>query len=217
MIYKASLIAVKSTKTCVCTLHLRTADTDWADLIDTSNPSPLDVANELDGQLRTLWLNLLHTSWTFDRIAVTTVGNPNNPSQVPSAAEKAIGVAGARPGSNTDLPDQMCGLLSIKTGLAGRSFRGRIFLPPIEVSGEVVADTLTTGGNYSTAVAALQTKLLDSFGGGSTWSTLWRDTWHMKVGVYSPTRHRQGFTPFFTNATATRYDRSIHWLRSRAK
>jgi hypothetical protein len=217
VIYKASFIASKLGKTSVCTMHLRSADVDWWETFDTDNPDPLDVANELDTQFRTLWLNLLHTSWTFDRIAVTTVTQPGNPGQVPRAAEKAIGVAGARPGSNTDLPDPMCGLLSIKTGLAGRSFRGRMFLPPIEVSGEVIGDLLSSAGNYSTAVAAFQTKLTNSFGGGSTFSTLWQDTWHMRIGIYSPTRHRQGFNPWFSNATSTRYDRSVHWLRSRVK
>jgi hypothetical protein len=111
----------------------------------------------------------------------------------------------------------MCGLLSLRTAFAGRSFRGRMFLPPLESATDLTNNLIDVGSTYTTAVNAWKAKLDDSFGGGGTFSSLWNSTWSARVVVYSPTRHRANADPISADLTSVRYDRSAHWLRSRAK
>lgn len=217
MLYRINFISHKGSLQVVNTLHMVTADVAWWEAFDTDNPDPVDVANEVDAQLTTLYRAMLRSTYTLDRISVVTVGQPGNAAQVPSAGEKAIGALGTRSGTGEDLPPQMCGLIGLRTSHAGRSFRGRMFCPPAESVPEVGSDQWVLAGNYGVAINAFRAKLDDNVGGGTSWSTLWQSTWNARFVVYSPTRHQRNQTPFYTPIQATRFDGSIHWLRSRAK
>lgn len=213
MLYRVDIRAKQGTRDCVNTLHLLTHN----DLVWTfSAPdTPEAVVAEVDTQLRTLWKNILTPSWTLDSIGVTEVTDPNNPSQVPRGALVAVNQAGVRTVGNENLPPQLCGRLSLYTELRGRSFRGRMFLPPCETDGAFSADLINTAGPYWTAMVAIADKLNNSFSGGSTYSTLWTSTWSAKWVVYSRTRHRQATSPYHSQIKVAVPRRDPSWIRSR--
>lgn len=217
MLYRVNFISSKGTLSAVNTMHVITSNTAWASPFDSGNPTPQALADEINTQLNTVYRAMMGVNWNLERITAVTVPDPNDPTQVPSAGEHAVGVAGSRSVADDELPSQACGLLSLRTAFAGRSFRGRMFLPPIESSNALTDKFINSGHAYTVAVNAFKTKLDDHFTGGGTWSSLWLATWEARIVVYSPTRHKRGDEPFFAPVTTTRYDRSVHWLRSRAR
>jgi hypothetical protein len=144
--------------------------------------------------------------------------DPVNPT-APRESYGAIlsGLTGTRSTANTDLPSALHALIQLRTAKIGRSFRGRIHMPPLLSETDLTDKLFTTSGSYYTALAAFAAKLGSSFGGGSTWSSLWIDTWHAKVGVYSRTRRARGEDTWFEPVTSASVTREPHWLRSRTR
>lgn len=212
-IYRVSFRSHLGTLEVVNTLHLHTnPDIGFPD------PTPTAVAAEVNTELQAAYRNLLGTTYTFDSIDVVTVPDPNNPSEVPVAGTYGLGIAGARTLADSDLPPRICGMLAWRTGLVGRSFRGRFFGPPLEASTAIVADLISAANAYTTAMNAFGQKVADAnLAAGSSWSTLWQDTWHGRFVVYSPTRRRQGFSPAWADITAYTNSRRVAYLSSRDK
>lgn len=217
MLYRVNFIAVHATERVdvVNTLHVNASVKPFYQLV--ADPTPKEVADEIYTQLGVLWRACLATTYNFDRVSVSTVVDPNDPEQVPETGEHTVSLAGTRPVADSDLPPTVCGLISLRTGKAGRSFRGRMFMPPIENKSALQNNLINATDAYDDNLEVFRGKLDDALGGGSTWSTLWMSTWSMKVVVYSPTRHGRALTPFYSDVKATKYDRSVHWLRSRRK
>lgn len=212
MIYRVNWISTKGTLEVVNTQHVFADGDAWLD----PDPTPQEVADEIYANIGLHYRNMLDDSYTLDRLDVTTVTDPNQPDQVPLSGSHAVGVAGNRASTNEDLPPRIGGLITWRTGLGGRNFRGRMFCPPLESSAEVEADLIKSGQAYSNAInnfaAAVQVGNLSS---GSGWSTAWIDTWHGKFVVYSPTRHKLGLSPIYAVITAGTFNRRFAYLSSR--
>lgn len=212
VLYRVNFVSHLGTVQVVNVLHCQTNDQLWHGLY---SDTPAQVAGELSSALATSYRAILPTTYTFDRIDVVEVPDPNDPTQVPSAATVLQGVAGTRTVANSDLPPPVCAVLKLKTGSVGRSFRGHLFMPPCESSANVVNDVFAGTSTYVTTIDAFAAKLNDSFSGGASWTTLWTTTWNAKLVVYSPTRHKQGINPVTSEIAAASCDRTVHWLRSR--
>lgn len=192
----------------------------WADgdVWSVPDPSCAQVAAEVNTELQAAYRNMLGTNATLDRISVSTVTDPSDPSQVPSMADYALGLAGARTLADDDLPPGLCPRITWRTSSSARSFRGRSFLPPVETTTAMVDDQLSAANAYTTAIGVFGDKIVSAnLASGSTWSSLWTDDWHGKFVVYSPTRHAQGLDPYYLDITSYTIRRNVYELRSRRK
>jgi hypothetical protein len=207
VLFRVNFLYHLGTLRCVNTLHVATTG---------GAPSPQNVADEINTHLQATFRNLLATTYTWDSIDVQTVTDPNNPAEVPVGYSKPIALAGARVVSNSDLPPRICGMATWRTGAVGRSFRGRFFGPPLESTTQVVGDVITAAGTYTPALNAFAARVVEAnLASGSTWSSLWLDTWHGKFVVYSPTRHRQALDPYYRDITSYSNTTRLAYLSSR--
>jgi hypothetical protein len=108
------------------------------------------------------------------------------PIQVASLSGAGFGAAGANP-----LPTQVCGVLSLKTALTGRGYRGRSYIPFPDFSAVNTGSQLPTGA-YETLVGNIGnvvTGALAVVNGGVTVTVQWMLR-HSKpvaiAGTYTP-------------------------------
>lgn len=219
MLYRVNFVSFVGTLQIVNVFHVRTNANDWiAGAFGGADPHPSDLATEVDTALTTLYRAILGTNATLDKISVTTVPDPGNPSQVPTGGEKSVNLAGTRVLADLDLPPALCGHITWRTDSSGKSFRGRTFLPPIEKTGAVGSDLIRTTDAYYTAAVAFGDKILNAhLASGSSWSSLWHDTWSGKFVVYSPTRHAAHTAPWTSQIKSYVMRREVGELRSRRK
>lgn len=214
MIYRASFISSKATLQVVNTLHVLTGSTLAP---QSGDYLPTELADDLYTALGTAYRAHLPDGYTWEKISVTTITDPNEPAQVPTVGEHQVGLLGNRALADTDLPPTLCGHVTWLTGLAGRSFRGRMFMPPIETKGAISADLIGDLVPYSTTLrtfAALVQTGNDAPGGAYPARWAGQDS---EFVVYSPTRHKQAADPAAAPIIAWRYTREISSLRSRRK
>lgn len=169
-----------------------------------------DLADRLADDLLALWKALFDPAWTIEPVLVTDELDPLNPSAPRSGASggSAGPGTGSDFGSSTRLPNPLCALASIRTGLLGRSFRGRMFLPPVwnesnTVDGQVGGARLVTYRAFTNAIP----KEPDIIVGPSTATAEWV--------VYSPTRRALDLDPYATPVDSITVGTKLHWLRSR--
>lgn len=216
-LYRISFRSSQDGVDVVNTLHAA-AHSDAPEWIPSSpDMTPALVASEIDTQLTTLYRAILHQTATLHDITVVEEFDPLHPDLPRAAAVVSKELAGTRTSSFSDLPVPTCAILQLRTASIGRSFRGRQFMPPAMVTQDLSDGVFNDTSNYITAINAYRAKLDNTFGTGSTWSTLWTDTAHVRLGVYSRTRRARGADSFFAPITATAVDRKAHWLRSRAQ
>lgn len=213
-LYRANFISTRPAHDpCVNVLHV-VANADAFML--TPDPSCAEVAAELGANLTAQYRALLPTEHTFDRIDVSTVTDPWVPSQVPSQGSHVVALPGLQSTVTVDLPQRICPLISWRTALAGRSFRGRTYLPPLLDSTDLTAGKLTSGSPLRIAIDAFAQKIVDaSLSSGSTWQSLWMDTWHGKIVVYSPRRHALQLNPYYADITGFVTNGALGFLSSR--
>lgn len=181
-----------------------------------TTPDPEDVANELATKLNTTFRQMIPDTGVVHDLTVTDEHDPLNPDATREAFTKSIELTGARIVGNEDEPVSMCGLLTLRTGRVGRSGRGRMFLPPIRNEADITAGKLNTGGGYRTAAINFAKELVPAFGGGSAFSSLWMDTWHGSIVIFSRTLRARGADEFAFDVTSYLLRDAPHWLRSRA-
>lgn len=210
MFYRVNFLYRTLTFNNVCTLHA-------ADLEPWDNDGTPHLANVLAGvsELVTPFRAMLRTNWTLDGIDVQTVPDPNQPDQVPSASSLAVGLAGTRTTTDAHLPPRIGGMIKWRTSLVGRSFRGRMFCPPLEDTGSIVADLISSGSLYSIAMTAFANRVLDGnrIGPGADYGGVW-DSEPLNWGVYSPTRHKLNLLSF-TIINGFTVDNKLAYLSSR--
>jgi hypothetical protein len=203
-VYRCGLRAIGGTEEALNTLHYVAEGV----VGEVDVASAQEVGDKVRDALSAAFRAFLPTSWTFDGVYVSEVVDPGDPSAVGSSAYSSAMAAGTRVGT-PNAPLEMCGLISLRTSLAGRSFRGHLFAPPItSVTSDVSNETLQTAyvtllNNYATA---LGTNL--ATGGLIHWSNI-------EQIVYSRTRAERGLDPFYAKVTARVPSTRVRWLRSR--
>ncbi len=98
--------------------HWRVSTQVGADL------TPAVIATDFSAFFAAPFKGLMHNTATYDGVKVQKIWPP--PATVPAVvtADSGVGTTGA-----AGLPPQTCGLLSLRTALAGRANRGRMYLP----------------------------------------------------------------------------------------
>jgi hypothetical protein len=144
---------------------------------------------------------VLQSAYVFDVVASRELY-----TDTPSVGESAVGVAGTLGAGTGLLPRECCMVVTLRTAVATRSGRGRMFLPsPLYSSNLASQDAWATGtGGWYSAVGTFMDKLMA--GVDVTHSTFGH---HLSLRVHSR-RHA-------TSYDVTSYVRRLqpHWLRSR--
>jgi hypothetical protein len=122
-------------------------------------------------------LHLMPPAITSDRLTVVDV----SPGTAAEAELDYTAVAGGR-SSGDQLPQQSAAVITWRTGLAGRSFRGRTYLPGLG-EGDQVDGVLN--GTYETDAAAFAAQMLAVFGVGGS-DTNWQFVVISEVSSGSP-------------------------------
>lgn len=118
-------------------------------------PTHLDIANSLDNVFAPLYKEVLSSLATFRGIGIHKVF----PLPPTVEAQSTLNVG---PGLRTGdiLPSQTSGVVSLRTALAGRRFRGRAFIPfPAEVSNDAAG---VPNGAYQINLGLIMNALIAS-------------------------------------------------------
>lgn len=195
----------------VNTLHGVTgADVSW-ETPDLDEPK--NVADAVNSALQATYRGMLGENAMLDRITAASVVDPAIPGDISVIGSHELGVAGARTVSDDDLPASICGRITWRTPLSGKSFRGRMFCPPVEVDSSFTDDLLSAGGAYALALAAFAQEVVDSNDG--TGLDVAGGGGNLEFVVYSPTRRAALHNPFITVINGFTVQRDVSLLKSR--
>ena len=170
-----------------------------------SEPDIADVADDLDDALRTKYKALIWDSSTLDDFTLTEE-LADGDSSIPAQHVISIAAAGTHNPSDETAPTEICALLQLRTAVASRSARGRMFLPPCVNALYYVRDAWAAGGQL-TAITTFADELISTHNVGST---------DVNTVIYSKTRRDRTEDPFTFKVTSWARDARPHWLRSRS-
>lgn len=167
------------------------------------------LANRFRDDVMTPWKACITPDWTIQPVEVIDEKDPLNPLDVRDQAVAGTAGPGTRlaPPSSEVIPIQLCAMATVHTAHIGRSFRGRIFLPPLWSDAQIDAGVVAGAqlGNYNAFIAAIPI--------APDLST-WTDT-TANLCVYSRTRRAANAGSYAEHATSITLDTTVRWLRSR--
>jgi hypothetical protein len=186
------------------------------------NPSAGDVdatfltALLADANTTTLlnaWRAMLLTTGRLDGVLARATKDPLFPNDDRDEAFRVEDFAGSHATAGDAAPDELGGLAKISGDLAGRRWRGRIWLPPVGNAGEVIGENYKPAGTYGVAVDAFRTQLLKTTytSGAGHYGGQWND---VDLVVFSR-KGRQLDETYYSRVPAIQMPRKLHWLRSR--
>lgn len=159
-IYRVSIVGTVGNVQIVNTFHIRQV----SGLIGTIEG---DVKSVWETSVETSYLQLKPTTYNINRLAVLKV-SPGTPE----GGEETLSGSGGKTGDI--LPFQDACVLSIRTGIPGRRYRGRMYIGPI-VEGDQASGILTAG--FLTSAAAFVTAMQGAFGSTDQFQWMvWSDT-----------------------------------------
>jgi hypothetical protein len=178
--------------------------------IGEDEPSAANVADAIDDHYRDAYKDLLSTNFTLVSLE-TRECLPTSSTDVPESHTTTINEAGTLAVGTLGLPNEICGLIKLKTAAASRSSRGYIVPPsPQSITALDTGRLWATAGGYWAALqafAALLTDVIDTGGVGAV---------DLNPVVYSRTRHNASEDPFTFQVTQAIATRVPHWRRSRS-
>jgi hypothetical protein len=198
------------------TFHVIAKDTSAPLAWVSADPSPAALLAELDTRLRTAWRATLDTSSTFVRWHCATITPPNDDAAVGQVGELAVGQVGTGTTAN-NLPQWLALMTTYLTDYPGRSFRGRMYSPPLLSESSIGGGLVMSVHPQLVSWKAFQVEFMKGVKGGSTWGTLWTDTWSAAPVVYSRTRHARGQDPYWSYIKSAVTVGQLHHLDSRKK
>jgi hypothetical protein len=149
--------------------------------------------------------------WTIQPVEVIDEKDPLHPNAVRDAAVAGNPTPGTRfaPPANEVVPIEMCGMATLRTAHIGRSFRGRLFMPPVWSDASIDNGVLAGSQlqHYQDLVAAIPLQPDIQLGqnpGGAN------------LVVYSRTRRALNADPYAEHVTSITLANTVRWLRSRA-
>ena len=185
------------------------------DLVGTAlEPTPTlqALANRIRDAVIPAWRACIIPDWLVQPVEVIDERDPLHPDANRTSVTAGTPQAGLRltaPSAEV-VPIQMCGMATLRTGRIGRSFRGRMFMPPLW-SDNSMSDGVLSGAqftNYQGLVASIPLEPDLVTGGGTGTANLC---------VYSRTRRALDHDPYAQHVTAITLDNTVRWLRSRGK
>lgn len=161
--------------------------------------------------LQTAYLKLFRTAGRLDGILARAERDPLNPNDDRDEAFKVVDLAGTGSAASTSSPDEAGVILKLNGDLAGRRFRGRIWLPPINDNGSIAGEL--AAGSYVTNADLLRDELVKTTypSGASHYGGQWND---VDLVVFSR-RGRSLDERYYARVSGISVPRKIHWLRSR--
>jgi len=207
-------VAIKSTgpiDQVVNTFYLRGDNPTSPDVF---SHTPSDVADQVDTKLTGPYRGILASNYTLDSYTVSTVENPNDENAIGEQAQKFKGLAGSRTPADFELPAPVCGMIKLGSSNPGRSYRGRMFLPPLESRADIASNVIVTSGTYGTNVTAFIAALDDflSSNGGVTYES---GVKRLRLVIYSRTRHARAASPYWVYCNSISFSSVVRFLRSR--
>lgn len=167
----------------------------------TAVPDADGLAAALGGTFNTLYRACIPSPYTVDLLTVRSLTSGLN-----REGSMNINAAGTLAAGSGTLPREVTMVLSLRTLMATRSGRGRMFFPsPLASSYLSAPDAWSTTTGYYTAVGAFGTALTATY----TYA-IGGDSFQVTPGVWS--RTSGVFNPLVTTIRRTQ----PHWLRSRA-
>lgn len=165
---------------------------------DPATPTAAAVAAAVKAHFIPIYRTAIATPITVQDVRVARLSAGD---EVEVALED-VNLAGLLAVSTTHLPREICMLLKLQTGHAGRHGRGRVFLPsPLDAGFMSDPDTFLGSGGYWTGAASIATDLVNGF--------VFTDDTAINWGVYSRADNA------LYDLTGVARDPRPHWLRSR--
>lgn len=143
-------------------------------------PTITALATEWWTYFSATYLALSPTSMTVDQVVVRQVEDPTAPGVILEAAHP-VAAAGTRGLGARQGPQSLCGVVSLKTPVASRRFRGHNFLPPIEDVASLSGNNLDGSGAYWTAAQAYVAKLQTGCAPSVTWTGSNLSSWRLSI------------------------------------
>jgi hypothetical protein len=204
-IFRVSARYQLGTQECVNTFHVAARQ----GLI--SDATEQDYLDSISAVLLGPYRALIPTSDRFIDFTMVDPEDPANPTALRGQWVKTHNVAGTRMISDGDLPKAVCAVAKLNTDAYGRSFRGRLWLPPAVAKSQVDSQLFTASGEYMTACNALAAKFVTNW--GETVGPI-RD-YDLTPAVYSRVKRAQGASNYWAEVTDATVGRHVRWLRSR--
>lgn len=211
-VFSLSFRSTVNTQLVANTFHVRQNPT--AGNVDAAHLTAL-LADANTTSLITAYRAMLTTSDTLDVLVARLVHDPQFPNDPRAEAARTVGLAGTRAPADTREPTGLCGLITLGTDLAGRRYRGRVFLPPILDSQQIAnGGTIGTGSAYRTAITAFIAELTKTMypSGAGHYGGAWNDN---DLCIYSLRARTLIADPYYARVTSAVSKPPLHYLRSR--
>lgn len=186
------------------------------------NPS----AGDVDATWLTAWLNdanmttlanayaaVMRNGDTLTGILGRATADPTDTAADRDEAFRALTTDGGRTATGTRAPDELGVILKLTGDLAGRRYRGRSWLPPAGLQGEIVGENAYTSGQYWAKALLYRTELLKTTypSGAGHYGGQWND---VDMVVFSRAGRLAGGT-YYARVSGIELPGKLHWLRSR--
>jgi hypothetical protein len=149
----------------------------------------------------------------LDGVLVRATRDPLFPGDDRDEAFRQVDAPGTRATPSGIAPEELGAMLKLAGDLAGRRFRGRIWLPPIVDRGVVNGESYDFTSGYATAVANLASDLTKTTypSGAGHFGGSWND---VDMIVFSR-KGRSLDQTYYARVSAIQRPPKVHWLRSR--
>jgi hypothetical protein len=198
-LFRAAVHAHDTSQSFVTVLHYTTED---------ASIHASDVANNFAGTITTGLRATLRTSGQLDDVTVTEI-LPFATHTPPEQATHTLSLAGTYSPANLNIDPALCGLVDLKTNVAGRGTHGWTYGYPIldvvqlSSSGHVI----DSSSPYWADLATLATGLTADVVVGSS---------HVTPVVFSAARWRRAEANYWFGITAAVRSNKPRWLRKRS-
>jgi hypothetical protein len=171
------------------------------------------VADSNTTTLMTKYKAILRSTDRLDGVLGRATRDPSNPTADRDEAFRTDDQPGTRVVAGNVSPDELTGILKLSGDLAGRRYRGRIWLPPPMNQTDVQGENYYDAGAYGLAVDAFVTELNKTLytSGAGHYGGSWND---VDMVVFSRVGRLAGGT-YYSRVSSISKPRKFHWLRSR--
>lgn len=168
------------------------------------------LADRLRDTVLTPYKAMFTNAWQIQPVVVTEEIDPLNPDAPRDQVSSGTAGVGTLATVPQLLPIECCAVVQLRTANIGRSFRGRMFLPPGWSEGDQDNGVWAAGSLYLIRAQALVSAIPlapDLVSGASSTSCHWT--------VYSRTRRARDLNPYANNVTSATLTPKVRFLRSR--
>lgn len=156
---------------------------------------------------------VLRTVDTLDGVLGRATQDPTDTAADRDEAYRDVGALGTRVETGTGAPDELTVLLRLAGDLAGRRFRGRIWMPPAGDQEEISGENAYTGGDWWSTMGSFVAELIKTTypSGGAHYGGAWND---VDLVVFSRRGRLAGGT-YYARVSGLSRPSKLRWLRSR--